>query len=452
MRSVFYVFSLLANILMLGNSVEFVENKPSYTTHLTNLDLEESCNLLKSKEDCNANSECSWCLSGAVKSSCHCTEYASRLPPSIFICDGLKTEELSITNVDEGALYFEPPVNFYDDLFVPDEVDTEVQNVYEEKMGLEWHPRWVDFLKFIETFNKKYNDNELERRFTNFLKNLELIENHSYSFELGLNPFSDLSQEEFETFAKGGYTPRENPLPTKRNLLRFGRTTSCNQFKSKTQTLPDVIDWRERNAVTEVKDQGQCGSCWSFSATGCMEGAWAIKTGKLVSFSEQQLIDCSIVYGNSGCQGGLMEGAFEYAIDRGMCTESELPYRANGGLCSGCSVVAHFSSCVDVTQNNQLHLKEAVSQGPVSVAIEADTLIFQFYKSGVVDDVKCGTNLDHGVLVVGYGSENGKDYWVVKNSWGTRWGDNGYIKIARSNSTSDAGICGIASQPSYVVV
>ena len=117
-----------------------------------------------------------------------------------------------------------------------------------------------------------------------------------------------------------------------------------------------------------------------------------------------------------------------------------------------CDKIVYISSCYDVKPNDQLSLKNAVTISPVSVAIEADTLIFQFYKSGVVDDVKCGTNLDHGVLVVGYGSESGKDYWVVKNSWGPRWGDNGYIKIARNNSTNDAGICGIASQPSYVVV
>jgi len=437
MRSIFYVFSLLANVFALGNSTEL---SPSYTTHLTNLDLEESCNLLNSHEDCNTNPECSWCSSGAVKSSCHSLENASRLPASIFKCDNLKVEDLSETD-------------FYDDLFGSNGVSLSEAVVSEENLGVEWHPRWVDFLHFIEVFNKKYNDNELEHRFTNFLKNLELIENHEYSFELGLNSFSDLSQEEFEQFAKGGYIPHENHLPIqRRGLLRFGRTTSCSGFKSTSQSLPDTIDWRQRNAVTEVKDQGQCGSCWSFSATGSMEGAWAIKTGKLVSFSEQQLIDCSIVYGNSGCQGGLMDNGFEYAIDKGACTESDLPYKASGGLCSGCSTVAHFSGCVDVTQNNQLHLKEAVSRGPVSVAIEADTLIFQFYKGGVVDDVKCGTNLDHGVLVVGYGSETGKDYWIVKNSWGPHWGDNGYIRIARSNSTHDAGICGIASQPSYIVV
>jgi len=448
MRSIFYVFSLISNIFVFGKSTEFVDNT-SYTTHLTNLDLEEQCNVFKSHEECNTNIQCSWCLSGAVKSSCHSLENASKLPPSIFVCDGLKTED---GNVD-GMEFYDDYLNFNSVEVLNDNVD-DLHMIDNEKntIELQWHPRWVDFLHFIETFNKKYNDNELETRFNNFLKNLELIENHEYSFELGINTFSDLSQEEFESFAKGGFTPRENTLPIKRGLLRFGSTSSCLPFKSKTQSLPDVIDWRDRNAVTEVKDQGRCGSCWSFSATGSMEGAWAIKTGKLVSFSEQQLIDCSIPYGNSGCQGGLMESAFEYAIDKGMCTESELPYKANGGLCSGCNTVAHFKSCVDVTQNNQLHLKEAVSYGPVSVAIEADTLIFQFYKSGVVDDVKCGTNLDHGVLVVGYGSENGKDYWIVKNSWGSGWGDNGYIKLSRSNSTHDVGVCGIAAQPSYIVV
>lgn len=435
MRSIFYVFSLVANIFMLGNSSKLVS---SYDTRLTNLDLEETCNLLKLQEDCNVNSECSWCVSGAIKSSCHSLENASRLPPSIFVCYGLMCQDVSTI--------------FYNELFGSNSVTVEYTEHVEENVGLEWHPRWVDFLQFIETFNKKYNDNELEHKFTNFLKNLEFIENHNYSFELGLNSFSDLSHEEFERFSKGVYIPRENQLPFKRGLLRFGRTTSCSEFKSITQSLPETIDWRQSNAVTEVKDQGQCGSCWSFSATGSMEGSWAIKTGNLVSFSEQQLIDCSIFYGNSGCNGGLMESAFEYAIDKGACTESDLPYKANGGLCSGCSTFAHFSGCVRVTQNNQLHLKEAVSYGPVSVAIEADTLIFQFYKSGIVDDVKCGTNLDHGVLVVGYGSDNGKDYWIVKNSWGVHWGDNGYIKIARSNNTIDAGICGIAYQPSYIVV
>lgn len=442
MRSIIFLFSLLSNIFIVCNSDATLSNNLSYETHLTNLDVEEACNVL-SENDCHSNDECSWCSSGAVKSQCHSLENASRLPSSIFLCSELNQEKKDVVEAD-----------FYDDLFGGVDAIEGVKYV-----EFDWHPRWVDFVEFIQSFNKKYNTNEIEKRFDNFLKNLEIIENHSFSFELGINSYSDLSQEEFQEFVReGGYVhhikEEEELTKTMKRGLRWGRT-SCSSFRTKVSpsSLPGAIDWREKGAVTDVKDQGNCGSCWSFSATGSMEGAWAIKNDKLVSFSEQQLIDCSALYGNSGCSGGLMESAFEYAIDKGACAEGELPYKAVGGDCSlNCNKVAHFTGCVDVTQKNQLHLKEAVSYGPVSVAIEADTLVFQFYKSGVVDDVKCGVNLDHGVLVVGYGNENGKDYWIVKNSWGPGWGEKGFVKIARSNSTSDAGICGIALQPSYIVV
>ena len=147
-----------------------------------------------------------------------------------------------------------------------------------------------------------------------------------------------------------------------------------------------------------------------------------------------------------------MDGAFQYAIDSGMCTEKDYSYTAKGGDCEKCDPVVEISSCVDVTKNNQLHLKEAVSRGPVSIAIEADTKAFQLYTGGVLTGDACGTNLDHGVLIVGYGDESGTEYWLVKNSWGPTWGDAGYIKIARSDSTNDKGVCGIAMQPSYPVV
>jgi C1A family cysteine protease len=151
-----------------------------------------------------------------------------------------------------------------------------------------------------------------------------------------------------------------------------------------------------------------------------------------------------------------MDGAFKYAIDKGMCTEASYPYVSGdtktSGTCKGCTSVAKFSHCYDVTSNNQVLLQQAVAQQPVSVAIEADTRYFQFYTSGVLTSASCGTNLDHGVLIVGYGTESGSDYWLVKNSWGESWGESGYVKIARSDSTKDPGICGIAMQPSFPTV
>ena len=229
------------------------------------------------------------------------------------------------------------------------------------------------------------------------------------------------------------------------------KTTSCSNFEYENLSVPDSVDWRDKNAVTPVKNQGQCGSCWSFSATGAMEGSWAIQNNELLSLSEQLLMDCSVRYGDLACNGGEMESAFRFAIDNGMCTESEAPYLAQRETCSPCDTVAFFTNCVSVTPNNELHLKQAVSRGPVSVAIQADTKTFQFYSGGIISGDACGTQLDHGVLVVGYGEEDGEKYWLVKNSWGTSWGDAGYVKIERTDSENTLGTCGIAMQPSYPI-
>lgn len=217
--------------------------------------------------------------------------------------------------------------------------------------------------------------------------------------------------------------------------------------------LPTSVDWRDHGAVTPVKNQGQCGSCWTFSATGAMEGAWALKTGNLVSLSEQQLVDC--VKKDQGCDGGQMDDAFEYVMETPICSDSEEPYEARDDTCQKCSSTIRFSGCRDIPPNNQLALKEAVAlHGPVSVSIEADKSYFQLYTGGIITDKRCGTNLDHGVLVVGYGEDPNTHqmYWLVKNSWGPDWGDGGYVRIARTESDNDPGVCGIAMQASYPVV
>lgn len=304
---------------------------------------------------------------------------------------------------------------------------------------------WSRFSLYLEKFNKKYASlKELEERFSIFKENVKNIIEHnsdrSQNFTMGINQFTDLTPTEFKDIYIGGYT-------------KIGKSV-CGEFinSKKVASLPVNVDWRSTGAVTPVKDQGQCGSCWAFSTTGAIEGAWAIKSGKLISLSEQQLIDCSKRYGNLGCSGGLMDNAFTYVIDSGICAEESYVYTASGGSCAKCDIASTISSCKDVFPNDQIALMSAVSIGPVSIAIEADTKIFQSYSSGVITSESCGATLDHGVLIVGYGVENGIKYWLVKNSWGTRWGDDGYVKIARSESLDDAGICGIAMQPSFPVV
>jgi len=317
----------------------------------------------------------------------------------------------------------------------------------------------TEFFTWTRQHSKTYQtEEETKLRLGIWKTNNAFIEDHNSqqppaSFTLGHNHFSDLTVDEYQELNKlGSYSPGLMTAPRSRSSESMLTATKLRQ-KRRLQDIPDSVDWVEKGAVVPVKNQGMCGSCWAFSAIVAIEGVHYLDTGNLTSLSEQELVDCDKL--DMGCGGGLMDNAFLFDENStGICSEEDYPYamhrrwlRGCGSEKGECTPIEHtrVKTFVDV-ENSVDALVEAISKQPVSIAIEADQQSFQFYKSGVFDDPSCGESLDHGVAAVGYGTtDDGKDYFKVRNSWGASWGDEGYILMSRSTENQVNGTCGILS-------
>ena len=291
------------------------------------------------------------------------------------------------------------------------------------------------YMQHVAKFARSHVDvADFEARLANFAVAHNFINEHNASGEswvAGHNQFSDFHHVEYKQML--GYVR--------------GDLAARNSVMLDTTNTPASVNWVEAGAVTPVKDQGQCGSCWAFSSTGSLEGAHFLASGELLSFSEQQLVDCAgLKYGNYACNGGLQDNAYNYyEAGNNAMLESDYGYTGTKGSCAYDATKAvdvTVSTYTHVTENDVDQMKAGLAIAPLAVAIEADKMVFQTYKSGVMSSTKCGTNLDHAVLAVGYGTDeaSGMDYWLVKNSWNTVWGDEGYIKL---QIVDGEGICGV---------
>ncbi|XP_015889064.3 pro-cathepsin H [Ziziphus jujuba] len=301
----------------------------------------------------------------------------------------------------------------------------------------------LSFARFAHRYGKRYETvGEMKLRFEIFSENLKLIKSTNKKglpYTLAVNHFADWSWEEF----------RRHRLGAAQNCS----ATTKGNHKLTDVLLPEKKDWREEGIVSPVKDQGKCGSCWTFSTTGALEAAYKQAFGKEISLSEQQLVDCARAFNNFGCNGGLPSQAFEYIkYNGGIETEEAYPYTAKNGVCKFTSenVAVQVLDSVNITLGAEDELKHAVGVvRPVSVAFEAVSG-FRFYKEGVYTSDTCGRDpldVNHAVLAVGYGVENGVPYWLIKNSWGESWGDNGYFKMELGKN-----MCGVATCASYPIV
>ncbi|NP_001187181.1 pro-cathepsin H precursor [Ictalurus punctatus] len=299
------------------------------------------------------------------------------------------------------------------------------------------------FKTWMSEHNKQYGLEEYYPRLQIFTENKKKIDTHNagnHKFRMGLNQFSDMTFAEFKKF----YLLKE---PQECNATKGNHVRGVGLY-------PDSIDWRKKgNYVTEVKNQGACGSCWTFSTTGCLESVTAIATGKLPLLAEQQLVDCAGAFNNHGCNGGLPSQAFEYIMyNKGLMTEDDYPYVGRDGPCKFDPklAAAFVKDVVNITKYDEMGIVDAVARlNPVSIAFEV-LPEFMHYKDGVYTSNECHNTtetVNHAVLAVGYAEENGTPYWIVKNSWGPQWGIDGYFYIERGQN-----MCGLAACASYPLV
>lgn len=336
---------------------------------------------------------------------------------------------------------------------------------------------WVD-----EHRIQARDDHHLAHMFENWLSNDKyIIETNAknLSYTVGHNAFSGMNSDEFAEFM--GFRANQEFMAKGNGFLRGGVPTVAQSDIMDLESLPTSVDWRSKGVVSDIRNQLQCGSCYSFSAVSTLESAVAIKTGKLYDLSEQEIVSCSVKYGNLKCNGGNYDSAWNFVKDNnGICSESDYPYTSgngDGGSCiKSCTPVSgtKVQSYVSVTPKSDSALMTALTVGPVSISIEADMKSFQLYSGGIYSDFEgCNANsktkgatsqpnIDHAVVIVGFGTQNGQDYYILRNSWDVSWGDvkgstngnsnAGYMLIARGSQYAPWGMCGVLYQPEYPVV